>query len=253
MMRRFLLATVAITGLIAGAQIAAAQERQGPGAERAAPHESGRAQQAPHAQPNQPAQRSQAIPNERRPETSGQAPSNAPGGAAEHERNDRNQGAAERERNERNHGAAERERNERNQGAAERERNERNQGAAERERNERDQGAAQGERNQGAVQQGQRNAPATTGQGARGSAALSTEQRTQIRTTIMREHIQPVVNPGFSIAVGTVIPRTIDLHPLPAEIFTIEPEWRGYRFFLVGDAIVVVEPDTLRIVAVLPA
>jgi Protein of unknown function (DUF1236) len=219
MMMRFLLASIAITGLIAGAQIAAAQDRQGPGGERTAPHESGKAQQAPHAQPNQPAQHGQAAPNERRPQTTGQAPSNVPGGAAEREHNERNQGGAERERNERNQGAAERERNERNQGAA----------------------------------QGPRNAPATTGQGVRGSAALSTEQRTQIRTAIVREHVQPVANPGFAIAVGTVVPRTIELYALPAEIIIIEPAWRGFRFFLVGDEIVVVEPDTLRIVAVLPA
>jgi hypothetical protein len=31
----------------------------------------------------------------------------------------------------------------------------------------------------------------------------------------------------------------------------IHPDWRGYMFFVVGDDIVVVEPDSLRIVAVL--
>jgi hypothetical protein len=33
----------------------------------------------------------------------------------------------------------------------------------------------------------------------------------------------------------------------------IEPEWRGFEYFLVGDEIVVVDPATLEIVAVLPA
>jgi hypothetical protein len=33
----------------------------------------------------------------------------------------------------------------------------------------------------------------------------------------------------------------------------IYPDWRGYHFFLVGDQIVIVEPDSLRIVAVIPA
>jgi hypothetical protein len=33
----------------------------------------------------------------------------------------------------------------------------------------------------------------------------------------------------------------------------IYPAWRGYHFFIVGDQIVIVEPGSLRIVAVIPA
>ena len=42
-------------------------------------------------------------------------------------------------------------------------------------------------------------------------------------------------------------------HPLPAEVVTIYPDWRGYEIFLVNDQIVVVNPRTLEIVAVLEA
>jgi hypothetical protein len=38
---------------------------------------------------------------------------------------------------------------------------------------------------------------------------------------------------------------------LPVEIVSIYPNWRGYEMFLVGDQIVVVNPRTLEIVAVL--
>ena len=38
---------------------------------------------------------------------------------------------------------------------------------------------------------------------------------------------------------------------LPAEIVTIYPEWRGYEYILVNDQIVVVDPRTFEIVAVL--
>ena len=44
--------------------------------------------------------------------------------------------------------------------------------------------------------------------------------------------------------------RTVTFHPLPAEVVTIYPEWRGYEFILVRDQIVVVDPRTLEIVAV---
>lgn len=92
----------------------------------------------------------------------------------------------------------------------------------------------------------------TTGQAGAG-AKLSTEQRTTIRTSITKQNVKPVTNVNFSISVGTRVPRTVTFHPLPAEVITIYPAWRGYEFFLVNDEIVVVNPRTLEIVAVLEA
>jgi hypothetical protein len=92
----------------------------------------------------------------------------------------------------------------------------------------------------------------TTGQAGAG-AKLSTEQRTRITTVIRGEHVAPVNDVNFSIAVGTRVPREISFHPLPAEVVTVYPRWRGYEFFLVGDQIVVVDPRTFEIVAILEA
>jgi len=93
----------------------------------------------------------------------------------------------------------------------------------------------------------------TTGQAGAG-AKLSTEQRTRISTVIRNEHVSPVNNVDFAISVGTRVPRErISLRALPSEVVTIYPEWRGYEFFLVRDEIVVVDPRSLEIVAVLPA
>ena len=85
------------------------------------------------------------------------------------------------------------------------------------------------------------------------SAKLSTEQRTKITSVIREQHVAPVNNVNFSISVGTRVPRDISFRPLPAEIVTIYPDWRGYEFFLVRNEIVVVDPRTLEIVAVLEA
>jgi hypothetical protein len=92
----------------------------------------------------------------------------------------------------------------------------------------------------------------TTGQAGAG-AKLSTEQRTTIRTSITKQNIKPVTNINFSISVGTRVPRTVAFHPLPAEVITVYPDWRGYEFFLVNNEIIVVNPRTLEIVAVLDA
>jgi Protein of unknown function (DUF1236) len=93
----------------------------------------------------------------------------------------------------------------------------------------------------------------TTGQ-AGAAAKLSTEQRTKITTLSRNQRVQSVNNVNFSISVGTRVPREgVHFYPLPAEVVTIYPEWRGYQFILVRDEILVIDPNTYEIVAVLNA
>jgi Protein of unknown function (DUF1236) len=93
----------------------------------------------------------------------------------------------------------------------------------------------------------------TTGQAGAG-AKLSTEQRTKITTVIREQHVAPTANVNFSVSVGTRVPREgVSFRPLPVEVVTIYPEWRGYEFFLIRDQIVVVDPRTYEIVAILEA
>jgi Protein of unknown function (DUF1236) len=91
----------------------------------------------------------------------------------------------------------------------------------------------------------------TIGQ-AGASAKLSTEQRTRITTIIRDQHVQAVGNVDFEIRPGIRITRDrVSLRPLPSDVVTIYPEWRGYEFFLVNNRIVVVDPRTLEIVDVI--
>jgi Protein of unknown function (DUF1236) len=92
----------------------------------------------------------------------------------------------------------------------------------------------------------------TTGQ-AGASAKLSDDQRTRITGVIRDQHIQPLANVNFSVSVGAKVPRTVTFHPLPQEVVTIYPEWRGYEFVRVRDQIVVIDPRTFEIVAILEA
>jgi len=96
-------------------------------------------------------------------------------------------------------------------------------------------------------------AGATTGQAAAGSKQLTVDQRATIRTVVKEQKVQPATNVNFAITVGTVVPRNIKFYPVPAEFVTIEREWRGFEYFLVGDRIVIVNPRTLEIVAVVEA
>jgi hypothetical protein len=100
--------------------------------------------------------------------------------------------------------------------------------------------------------------PDRTQQGARegeragGNVSFSTEQRTKIRETVLKEKNAPRVSKvDFSIREGTVVPRTVRVVEIPDVIVEIHPEWRGYKYFLVNEELVVVDPATLRIVAVI--
>jgi hypothetical protein len=90
----------------------------------------------------------------------------------------------------------------------------------------------------------------TTGQAGAG-AKPSTEQRTKITTVIRDQHVQPLKNVNFSISVGARVPRDVSFHPLPAEVVTVYPEWRGFEFVLVNNQIIVINPRTLEIVDVI--
>jgi hypothetical protein len=100
---------------------------------------------------------------------------------------------------------------------------------------------------------GSKASQSTTGQGAASaSAKLSSEQRTRISTVIRQKKVEPA-HLNVSISVGTRIPDSVHFYPLPQEVFVIYPEWRGYDYILVGDQIIVVDPRTHEIVAVLDA
>jgi hypothetical protein len=101
-------------------------------------------------------------------------------------------------------------------------------------------------------------APTTTGQGAaptKGNAGatvnLTPEKRTRIHDVFVREGGGPRVDHvDFDLSVGIVVPRTIQIVAVPTEIIEIEPEWRGYDYFIVNSEIIIVEPRSMEIVFV---
>ena len=93
----------------------------------------------------------------------------------------------------------------------------------------------------------------TTGQGAAaGAANLTSEQHTKI-TAIIRQHKVAPAQLKVSVRVGTRTPDSVRFYPLPREVFVIYPEWRGYEYIMVGNEILVIDPRTHQIVAILEA
>jgi Protein of unknown function (DUF1236) len=84
------------------------------------------------------------------------------------------------------------------------------------------------------------------------TVSFTTEQRSKIRETVFKEKDAPRMSKvDFSLNVGIAVPRTVHIVEVPEVIIDIHPEWRGYRYFIVNDEVVIVEPDTLKIVAII--
>lgn len=95
-------------------------------------------------------------------------------------------------------------------------------------------------------------APSTSGAAATGTVPtnLTAEQRTQITRSFSSVNVTPVPSVNFSLSVGTAIPETIVLHEVPAEVVTVVPAYRRYKYFVVGKRIVIVD-NNRRIVTII--
>jgi hypothetical protein len=84
-----------------------------------------------------------------------------------------------------------------------------------------------------------------------GDSKISEQDRTRITQSFTQRDVRPVTNVNFSISVGTSVPDRVDLHEVPSDVVQVVPQYRGYRYFVVRDEIVIVEPRSKRIVEVI--
>jgi hypothetical protein len=86
---------------------------------------------------------------------------------------------------------------------------------------------------------------------AKKSVQLSDQQRTTVRQKLERERSSHTTNVQFNISIGTHVPRDVRLYAIPADIVEIVPAYRSYRYVWVADEIVIIDPGTYAIVAVI--
>jgi len=90
----------------------------------------------------------------------------------------------------------------------------------------------------------------TTGSASSSAPQLTTEQRTEVREKVLAS--APRENSvNFAVNVGTVVPHTVHVATVPETLVRIHPAWRGHKYFVVNDEIIIVDND-YRIIAVLP-
>jgi len=117
-----------------------------------------------------------------------------------------------------------------------------------------DQDRGKQDQDRGKAVPGQAQQNGTSGHAGGASVQLSQDQRTKIKDVIVRDrNVARVNGANFSVSVGARVPRDVHVTVLPPEVVTIVPEYRGFEYVLVGDQLLIIDPDTLEIVAILPA
>lgn len=90
------------------------------------------------------------------------------------------------------------------------------------------------------------------GKSGKGSlSSVSPEQKTKVRDAFSRNRAAPVKDLDISINVGVVVPRTVHFHRVPREVVVLAPGYEDYLYFVVGDRICIVDPDTYEIVDII--
>jgi len=85
------------------------------------------------------------------------------------------------------------------------------------------------------------------------SVELNAQQRERLREIVAARRDIPRVSNLADVRVNAVIPRSVRLAAIPDEVVRIYPRFRRHQAFIYRNEIVVVDPLTSRIVAVLPA
>ena len=84
----------------------------------------------------------------------------------------------------------------------------------------------------------------------KGGASLTQEQRTKVKGSFAK-HRGKSANVNITVNVGVAVPRSVQLYAVPADIVVIVPAYRRYRYFIVGDSVCIVDPDTYEIVEII--
>ena len=61
-----------------------------------------------------------------------------------------------------------------------------------------------------------------------------------------------MTNLNFAVSVGTAVPASVRLTKIPTELGDVLPQYRSYSFFLAEREVVIVDPQSFRIVALVP-
>ena len=113
--------------------------------------------------------------------------------------------------------------------------------------------AEQGAQQPGNAQRAEATPAETDSQkGVAQTGALTQDQEDKIRNALADENSARVDHANFGLNVGASVSSNERLEPLPSQVVTIDPRLTGDEFLIVKDDIVIVDPRTNRVVALIP-
>jgi hypothetical protein len=79
---------------------------------------------------------------------------------------------------------------------------------------------------------------------------LSPAQRTTIYKSVTKERVTSP-STDVRVSVGAEIPRSVELHALPSTVVTEVPGAKTYKYTVVDDQVVIVDPGTMKVVEII--
>ena len=83
--------------------------------------------------------------------------------------------------------------------------------------------------------------------------SLSSDQRTRVQSAFKSHLGSAKVDAKIEPRIGVAVPRDVTLFDIPEDVVIIVPDWRRYKYVLIGDEICIVDVDTYEIVEVVAA
>ncbi len=81
---------------------------------------------------------------------------------------------------------------------------------------------------------------------------LSPEQEQKIRDSVKNAKVDHVAKLAIPLTVGAEVPRNLHFYPFPKQVAEIAPEYGSLFYVVAAEKIVVIDPMSYRIVAILP-
>lgn len=85
----------------------------------------------------------------------------------------------------------------------------------------------------------------------RGGVQLDARQESRVRDIIEQRGGRRISRTDFNVRIGAIAPPNIAFAPLPPEVVSIVPQYRGYDYVMVEDDIAIIDPSDRRVVSML--
>lgn len=81
---------------------------------------------------------------------------------------------------------------------------------------------------------------------------ITEAQKERIRDSVKNAKVDHVAKLAIPLTVGAEVPRNLHFYPFPKEVAEIAPEYGSFFYVVAAEKIVVIDPLSYRIVAILP-